>query len=232
MIDYISQILIELGYISDNQSFAVEAGNQPFKIFIKDKSAYVVISIQENMKFLLKEFLTSCQSKLFESVLQNNKYKDEIKKNSYLLILVENKIAYEYQRKFFINIEEDPFFFKKYVLRYNDEDLKSLTEKTSPTKLATSLGQLAIDHNVFNRFSEANKNRIGYENLLYQLYVKIPALSLPTASKDIGNLLGEIQNKITADSLKEQNDKLWSVLQNIDENRIDLKLFKQIIGQL
>jgi len=232
MINYIETILHELGYESDSLSLNIGIIDHPFKVFIKGKGAYVVVSIDASTKQVFNDFISSYQASLFEAVLSSNKFKTELKKNSYLLVLVESLISSEYPRKQFINIEEDPFFFKKYVLRYKDDDLKSLIEKTSASNVVAALGQLAIDHNVFNKFSEESGNRTGYENLLYQIYIKVPALALPTASKDIGDLSKEILNSLAANSLKEENTKLHDLLEESDEKSIDLRLFKQIVDQL
>lgn len=232
MLEFTEKIFQELGFETVLVPFELEQVDHSFKVFFREKSAYAVIEIKDNMTVAFGDFLGSYQSKLFEAALSNEKFKDDLKKNSYLLVLTETKVAKDYTKKFFINIEEDPFFFKKYVFRYSEDDLKALIEKTSSTNIITGLGQLAIDHNVFNKFSEGSKNRAGYESLIYQIYVKIPATSLPTASKDIGDLPKEIQSKLTEGNLKEQNEKLLKALNSVDEKNIDLKLFKEIAGQL
>lgn len=232
MLELIEIIFQELGFNAATVPFEFENVDHSFKVFSREKSAYAVIEIDSSMTSAFNDFLNTYQSKLFEAALLNEKFKDDLKKNSYLLVLAESKVANNHPRKFFINIEEDPFFFKKYVFRYGENDLKALTEKISTTSITTGLGQLAIDQNIFKKFSEESKSRAGYENLLYQIYVKIPALSLPTASKDIKNLANEIQNKLTEENLKEQNEKLWKLLSEVDEKSIDIKLFKQVVGQL
>lgn len=232
MLEFTERIFQELGFNTATIPFEFDNTNHNFKVFFKEKSAYAVIEIADNMTSAFTDFLNTYQSKLFEAALSNEKFREDLKKNSYLLVLSESKVANRYTRKFFINIEEDPFFFKKYVLRYGQNDLKALIEKISAINIITSLGQLAIDHDIFKKFSEESKNRAGFENLLYQIYVKIPALSLPTTSKDIGNLESEIRNKLIEDNLKGQNENLWELLGEVDEKSIDLKLFKQIVGQL
>lgn len=232
MLEFVEKIFQELKYNMVEVPFSFENVNHNFKVFFKEKSAYAVIEIDTNMTSAFNDFLNTYQSKLFEAALSNESFKEDLKKNSYLLVLAESKVASGYPRKYFINIEEDPFFFKKYVFRYGENDLKALNDKISTTNIITGLGQLAIDYDIFKKFSEESKNRVGYEHLLYQIYVKIPALSLPTASKDIGNLENEIQNKLNEDGLKEHNEKLWGHLREVDEKSIDLKLFKQIVGQL
>ena len=232
MNDFIENILTGLMYESENLSFEFENNNQQFKFFIKDHSAYFLISIDDRNISVLDNFLDSFQSKMFESALANKKFKDDLKKNSYLLVMVENSIANKYQRKFFINIEEDPFFFKKYVLRYNENDLKLLIEKTLSTDLIYSLGQLAVSSDVFNNFSEGSAKGDGYENLLYQVYIKIPALKLPTTSRDIESLTGEIQKALQLENLAEQNSKLWNALNSVEEKNVSLQLFKDIVSKL
>lgn len=232
MNNYIEKILTELKYEPENLSFELGNKSHQFRLFIKDHSAYVLIVIDESMISVLDNFTESFQSKLFESALANKKFKDDLRKNSYLLVMVENSIASRYQRKFFINIEEDPFFFKKYVLRYVENDLELLVEKTSSTSILSSLGQLAVSHDVFNKFSEGSNKREGYENLLYQIYIKIPALILPTTSKDIKSLSEEIQNALILENLDEHNSKLWSALDSVDDKNISLQLLKELLGQL
>ena len=232
MIKFVETIFQELSFEHENSSFDYEQISHPFVVFTRGKSAYVVIEIKSNMVDAFKDFFTSYQPRFFESTLKCKNFREDFKKNSYLLVIVEDKISKEYQRKFFINIEEDPFFFKKYVLRYNDDALKELVERIVVQKNIDGLGHLAIDHKIFKKFSEESKNRAGFESLLYQLYVKIPALSLPTNSKDIGNLSLEIKNKLAEEDLKNQSEKIWDLFETLDEKAIDLKVFNQIMGQL
>lgn len=114
-----------------------------------------------------------------------------------------------------MRVEEDPYFFKKYVLYFSTEELKYLVNSLNQTSLHSFLH----DHlTLTTTFSEYKKNPISQESwkpLLYRISIKLPFISVPT------------EESRSLDSLFRQNDQV--VLEHRDQSlaQLDQILFQQ-----
>lgn len=233
MNDYLTKIMTELNFKNENLSFSHEGEVTEVTLFTKDNRAFLTIPIGERNISTLTKFLITFQAQLFEWALNEfSGFTNEMTKNAYLILLVEDVLAKKYEKKIFINIEEDAFFFKKYVLSSSEDELRMLKDKTSDESIVDSLGTLAIDQNVFERFSQKDKRKDGYERLLYHLYIKIPVISLPTKAQVIESLQNEIDEELKLKDVHKEHEVLLEALDGISENDIDLKLFKEVVGKL
>jgi len=114
-----------------------------------------------------------------------------------------------------MRVEEDPYFFKKYVLYFSTEELKCLVN---------SLDQVSLDSFLHDNltltttFSEYKNNPISQESwqpLLYRISIKLPFISVPT------------EESRSLDSLFSQNEQV--VLEHRDQSlaQLDKILFQQ-----
>ena len=233
MNDYLTKIMTELDFKNEKLSFIHKDQLTEVTLFTKDNRTFLTISIGENNISTLTDFLNTFQAQLFEWGLNEfSDFTNEMTKNAYLILLVEDALADKYEKKIFINIEEDAFFFKKYVLSYSEEELETLLNKTTNKNIVESLGNLAIDQGVFEKFSKKDQERDGYERLLYHLYIKVPVISLPTKAQVIESLEKEIKEELRTKEIHVVNDVLLEKLKEIPDSGIDLKLFKKVIGKL
>lgn len=99
--------------------------------------------------------------------LENGLLKEypKFEKNTSMLLLENNKADYEYN----MNVEKDPFVFKKYVLNYSDEALNEMVELNNQYE---GIGNAVLQEDVFKRLADSNKH--GGAALLYGLMHKLP----------------------------------------------------------
>lgn len=233
MINYIAKIMDELLFKKEVLSFDFNGQSIPIILFTKDKKAFLTIGIGEDNASVITEFTDVFQGALFEWALSEfSNFSDEMTKNAYLILLVEDILAKDYEKKVFINIEEDAFFFKKYILSFSQGELNLLKVKTSDENIVDSLGSLAVDQSIFERFSQKDKEMEGYERLLYQLFIKVPVISLPTKAQEIESLEKAISQNIEELNVDQVHKVILENLDDIPDSKIDLKMFKQIVGKL
>lgn len=111
-----------------------------------------------------------------------------------MLVLV-NLDDVDLKGEIIVKIENDPFFFKKYVLCYNQ---KALEELDSLLKDGKKIEELALDKSVFERLKNDGEN-LGYQ-LLYAIVHKLPMISLDSyvGSCDTDNKFNPTEEERTA----------------------------------
>ena len=131
-------------------------------------------------------------------------------KNSSLIILYEDdREVINFEREI-IEVEEDPYFFKKYVLYYTPEELKALsTAYKEEIKKGSVLDKIKKDSKndlEFNNYLEGKK--VGYYLFLLRILIKIPIINLEIKTKSQENLAALINNELEKRKLKSVHDKL------------------------
>lgn len=118
------------------------------------------------------------QDNLFEE-MQSTFYKEYplAVKNTSLLILYDTETNL-LESNALIEIENDPLYFKKYVLCYTDESYNELTDKLK----GLSVADLAMNNEVFT--SMMNENVFGPASLLYSIMHKLPFIPLKQTTVD------------------------------------------------
>lgn len=101
-------------------------------------------------------------------------------KNSSLLILYDTETNL-LESNALIEIENDPLYFKKYVLCYTEESYNELTDKLK----GLSVADLAMNNEVFT--SMMNENVFGPASLLYSIMHKLPFIPLKQGTVDKGD---------------------------------------------
>lgn len=134
-----------------------------------------------NKRFLIVYDTNSLQ----EADYYNNKIKDiipiEIKsepafeRNSDFIILLNLKNLGDFnthEKKIF-SIEEDPYYFKKYVLYYSDEEKNILENKS-----INDLREVILDRDLFNAYKK-NPNYPSLYSFAARFFIKVPFLHVP-----------------------------------------------------
>lgn len=123
------------------------------------------------------------QSKIHDE-LANGLLKDypKFEKNTSLLLLVKREAKYEDN----MNIEKDPFVFKKYVLNYTDE---AYAELVGMVEQYNGIENAVMREEVFKSLADGNDN--GGAALLYGLMHKLPFIPINA------NPVGEMENPMT-----------------------------------
>lgn len=123
------------------------------------------------------------QSKIHDQ-LANGMLKDypKFEKNTSLLLLVKGAAKYEDN----MNIEKDPFVFKKYVLNYTDE---AYAELVGMVEQYNGIENAVMREEVFKSLVDGSDN--GGAALLYGLMHKLPFIPINA------NPVGEMENPMT-----------------------------------
>ncbi|MGV0995996.1 ABC-three component system middle component 1 [Empedobacter falsenii] len=115
-----------------------------------------------------------------------------IEKNTSLLIFVkcQNINALEKYKQQILLLEEDQYFFKKYVILYTDGAIRNINTNAILPDLETKLGR---NENFENYSKNGFIPELEEYLFILQLYIKIPFISLP----DFDNQFKSLDTKIT-----------------------------------
>ena len=110
---------------------------------------------------------------------ENDIYVPDMDKNTSLIYCVKRDINSDKLDELKVKIEDDPFYFKKYVFVYNDaqaDEFKKLCMQYGQT--ASKLLQTYIlDSENFNKFKKNGDNEKIYK-LVSELFIKIPIIPI------------------------------------------------------
>ncbi|EGO9047158.1 hypothetical protein DWT97_02335, partial [Enterococcus faecalis] len=141
---------------------------------------------------------------------------------SMLICLKNNHIESLSKYKKIFEIEEDPYFFKKYLLSYNED-----FEKTKKYILNGENINITIN-NIINDVEKFNQYKLGTDTddaKLYEictkLMTKIPFISLNHKQSDLVDLSKTIGLCLEKDNLMESRDKILQYFELEDEEFID-----------
>lgn len=149
------------------------------------------------------------QDNLFQE-MQSSFYKEYplAVKNTSLLILYDTDTDL-LEGNTLIEIENDPLYFKKYVLVYTEDTYKELKDILG----GVFVSDLAMNNEMFTRMM--NEEDLGPTTLLYSIMHKLPFIQLKQATVDKGNQ--------TIHYSAESNPKeLIPFLDNISDEEMDI----------
>ncbi|MGV3609436.1 MAG: ABC-three component system middle component 1 [Fluviicola sp.] len=149
----------------------------------EDKSFFFILSLDEYTFSTLKDKNTLNENVEFKTLMNgfkaiiNSGEQITIEKNSSLIILVKcsNIESIETLQQQILFLEEDQYFFKKYVILYTETSVRNLT--ASP--LLSELRNKVNDSTSFDRFAkEGYSSKLDEYLVIMQLFIKLPFLSL------------------------------------------------------
>ncbi|WP_330112748.1 ABC-three component system middle component 1 (plasmid) [Cetobacterium somerae] len=161
-------------------------------------SFYVVIFLSELNENNLKNIINQKQESLYESLSSKENF-NAIVKNTNLLILLQSDKEIN---KEIMAIEEDEYFFKKYILKYSSKELESLNEYKGT--LINKIESIKNDYSGFKKFKQKKElYNNNWFSLLMKLYIKIPELNLSNYKKEIKpiNLINDIDKELEDNNL-------------------------------
>ncbi|MGA9212025.1 ABC-three component system middle component 1 [Kaistella sp.] len=158
------------------------------------------------------------QSKFFtvSKELLKNEWFD---KNANLLILCKSSLESPLDKNQLIDIEENPFLFKKQILFYTENEKQKLLEAITASNLTTKkfFEQKLLSNSIFEQH-KTNLNNNAFESLLYRVAHKVPFLNIKVIQKDGLSALTE-KNNIDV----EKNSQLKELDDLISEMILDKK---------
>lgn len=191
MLDKLNQIFQDNGFkvVKNNDDLKIlkRNDNEKFEYFLLVQSTNISNILEEKQLQYLKTLKDTIQDK-------------EVDKNSTLLICFESKIlplSSEIYKEI-LKIEEDPYFFRKLVFPYTQEQIGFLDNPDE-------FGNIIKDTAKYEEFKVACKNRdltnSQYE-IISQLYIKLPFFKLPTISNIKNIVLDEYKSSLSAEETK------------------------------
>lgn len=169
---------------------------------------------ENNKRFLIVHETDSLQ----EVDYYNNTIKDitpiEIKsepafeRNSDLIILLNLKNLGDFnthEQKIF-SIEEDPYYFKKYVLYYSDEEVNLLANKS-----ISDLKKVILDRSLFITYKK-NPNYPSLYSFAARFFIKVPFLHVPVNEIEMPSIEVMLEERLLADNLVTFDDNLTKII--------------------
>jgi len=145
---------------------------------------------------------------------------DNIKKNTSLIIYVEVENLEEFQsvnKSMIFKVEEDEYFFKKYVIIYTKSSIKNINLEKN---INNQLNEILQTDDMIDKYQ--GNNYFDDEYLVaMQLIIKIPFLSLEIPNKRFKPVEQKINDSLQNDSLYENNQILLNLINKIEETHED-----------
>ncbi|ACD52213.1 hypothetical protein ST12_06220 [Clostridium botulinum] len=165
-----------------------------------EKHIFYVYKSYNNINEFI-ENLVQDQDDLYDyiSQLENG---NEIKKNTSFIILIKLKEKNEKDiiQKEILDLEEDKYFFKKYVITYLSDEVESFYKKLE--EYDNVMNFLKKSLNNAEKFEEFKVNNdISYYSLILKLYIKIPHLSC-------GDIFGQKEMISLKDNIIDEIEKM------------------------
>ncbi|MBY6789567.1 hypothetical protein HYH43_08970 [Clostridium botulinum] len=165
-----------------------------------EKHIFYVYKSYNNINEFI-ENLVQDQDDLYDyiSQLENG---NEIKKNTSFIILIKLKEKNEKDiiQKEILDLEEDKYFFKKYVITYLSDEVESFYKKLEEYDNVMNFFKKSLNN--AEKFEEFKVNNdISYYSLILKLYIKIPHLSC-------GDIFGQKEMISLKDNIIDEIEKM------------------------
>nr|WP_242551194.1 ABC-three component system middle component 1 [Enterococcus hulanensis] len=181
---------------------------------------YLVIFTKEISEY----FLTKQTPEYFNAIKTIEKgYDERIDKNlSMLICLKDRDIESTSKYKKIFEIEEDPYFFKKYLLSYNDDFDKIKNELVKGESINDTINNIINDVQIFNQYKDGKDiEEVKLYDVCTKLMTKIPFISLSHKQNDLDDLSETITSGLSEDNLMENRNKILEYFELEDEEFID-----------
>jgi hypothetical protein len=214
-------MLNKLESIFHNNDFETVFNKEELKVLKRNDNSkfeyFVIIELND-----LSNVLTEKQLAYFE-ILKKNIADKEVDKNSTLLICFKKEylpLQTDVYKKI-LEIEEDPYYFRKLVLPYTQQQLEKIKD-------IKNFNQIIEEPTKFEEFKResASKNLTGsiYE-IVSQLYIKLPFFKLPVITETKNIVLDEYRNSLNE---KERNILLFLENISLDDIKDDQEFFQKL----
>ena len=204
-----------------------------------DDSGFVFIenidgfSFYKKIKENNKRFLIVYETNSLQEVdYYNNTIKDiipiEIKsepafeRNTDLIILLKlNNLGdfNTHEQKIF-SIEEDPYYFKKYVLYYSEEEKNILENKS-----LNDLREVILNRDLFNAYKK-NPNYPSLYSFSARFFIKVPFLHVPVNEIEMPSIEVMLKESLLAKDLVTFDDNLTKIINDKGDHTEILKEFE------
>ena len=187
MINVIKEIMFDCAYenvVQTEITFEEKVYNlNIFKHREVESQIFIVLQILES-QLVAQDNYKDLVIEIANYFRENDIYVPDMDKNTSLIYCVKRDINSDKLDELKVKIEDDPFYFKKYVFVYNDaqaDEFKKLCMQYGQT--ASKLLQTYIlDSENFNKFNKNGDNEKIYK-LVSELFIKIPIIPINFESR-------------------------------------------------
>jgi hypothetical protein len=209
MNNFLSEMMESVGYsLSDTPSLKLFKKGYEFFIFEHfEIDELKVFFKSEKLDHLISEF-----QKLDD---------DKVKKNTSLFVLIKVDNVQEAHKEYLnkiMAIEEDEYYFRKYVIFYTENGLSKIKPNTQ-FLLDYIQSEDSENKSLFDKFEENMFFDDAYF-IAMQLIIKLPFISLPHSDNRFEVVEDRIKNRIERESLIDKEEQVHKILDLLDEKKI------------
>jgi hypothetical protein len=216
MIKIIRNILLETGHEVHeiNKETAYYSNKDIAYFFILNLELSEIVDIKNYSDFERNEKYKSLESHFNELVKKGQS--NTLEKNTSLIILVKcnTLISIEKHQQPILLIEEDEYFFKKYVILYSESAIQGLYNYSPLVPLLQEKVKNEASYNTYA--SEGYNDEIAEYLVVLQLFIKLPFLKLSFVKENY-KLLGHIISEALEGDLESTYNNLILYSKQIEE---------------
>lgn len=185
-------------------------------LFISNDQKDYFVLVEQSREELEKSSVSDLQRKIQvytrKNFSDNNFISDHYERNSTLVIFVKSDEATitDTTLKTIIDIEEDPYLFKKQVIYLNNQESESLKSLLEVNSIEDKCRETIENIDTFSKFRDELKNGKIQDSAIYslvtKLYEKLPFLTFNVIEEEYENINDLINNAlIDSDQNEEKN---------------------------
>ncbi len=218
--------------------------NIPYKVYIFEqmtgiKTQYFIVSYLTSSEFCKKSSILGQQADIFNYIKKEVKIDKAFDKNVSWLVCVENEIneMQDIIDQKVLEVEEDPYCFKKLLLTFTEKSVTGLLEELNPEKAL--LFYLNEEINRSTRFENFMAGADNIYELMAKIIIKIPIINIKLPDKnevEEVTLMALINRQIKDNDLNKMfkflnNDMPQKDLKHLDNIENAKELVKQYYGK-
>lgn len=192
---------------------------------------YLIVNISD--KNHLAKFLDE-QQKIYENILKSFSNYEHLRKNITAILCLDTDMQFIRDKTSPIHlelqkVEEDPYYFRKIVLTYNNNQLKAYSEKFANTnnKLLQKYASLPTNFNNYKELLKSTGNELNSDLYCFvsNLFLAIPFLNIDAQTFHKSNIINDFRDALGGTD--SDNVKLLDIIEKIDLTQINETLFDE-----
>lgn len=195
----------------NDSGFILEKTSDNTDFFIKENGEaqrYLIIHVLDQLLSV-----ENIHELVNESLPETMQKQPAFKKNCDLIIIYKVDFLSDFNgiEEQVLEIEENPYYFKKYFFYYSDAEEKLLIGK--------SYEDFKSQIKKMDEFDEYKKDPLkpSFHSLFTRMFIKFPFLEIPKFSKSFQNLTDSVSEKVNANDLV----KTYDLIRKYEANNID-----------
>ncbi|HEM6340965.1 TPA: hypothetical protein U2D03_000483 [Streptococcus suis] len=218
MNDFLHMMMESEGYVLSKQS--------SLEIFKNDYEFYIFEHFKiEELKDFFKSEKLDCLISEFQKLDD-----DKVKKNTSLFVLVKVNNIQEAHKQYLnkiMTIEEDEYYFRKYVIFYTEDGLSKI-EPNTQFLLDYIQSDDSKNKSLFDKF----ENNMFFDDSYFiamQLIIKLPFISFPHSNDHFETVEDRIESRIKTEELIFQEQQVNDILNLLSGDNIGEQLYNDNI---